>query len=88
MRSKTADIERMLRIQKPKQKTEAKPLEKDKSKVIESEDKKKYAKRRYTDNRHQTKTLVDPDQNAAPSRSQSVWKRQELISSPLNDENS
>lgn len=94
MRSKTADIERMLRIKpdvkKPKQKTEAKAIEsKEKSKVIESEDKKKYAKRRYTDNRHQTKTLIDPiDQNAASSRSQSVWKRQELISSPLNDENS
>lgn len=95
MRSKTADIERMLRIKpepkKPKQKTEVKAAEKEKASKVaaDSEEKKKYAKRRYTDTRHQTKTLTDSTEpTSSQTKTQSVWKRRELISSPLknNDE--
>jgi len=95
MRSKTADIERMLKISKPdskklKPKTDVKVVEKEKSsKLVSEEEKKKYAKRRYTDSRHQTKTLVDSvDQANSQTKTQSIWKRRELISSPLNEDGS
>lgn len=91
MRSKTADIERMLKIKpevkKTKTKVEAsKPVEKSivKSSAAAEEEKKKYAKRRYTDTRHQTKTIVDVTDKPGTSqpKTQSVWKRREIISSP------
>jgi hypothetical protein len=61
MRSKTADIERMLRI---------KGIEASKMKTVKTEqpqqipaveDKKKYSKRRYTDSRHQTRYIPDSE---------------------------
>lgn len=91
MRSKTADIERMLKIKpevkKTKSKSEqSKPVEKTVKPTTVEEEKKKYAKRRYTDTRHQTKTIVDVTEKPGTStpKTQSVWKRREIISSPPN----
>lgn len=82
MRSKTADIERMLKLKpetkKSKTKTEAKMLAK-----LEAD--KKYSKRRYTDSRHSTKQIADFTDKSTSSQSQktqSIWKRREIISSP------
>ncbi|XP_043261906.1 uncharacterized protein LOC122402841 [Colletes gigas] len=101
LRSKTADIERMLHIARPDM------LVTQQSKS--STDSKKYTKRRYTDSRHQTRHIPDSDTLAgktaasvasAPSvamsatsvviggqgqRAQPVWKRRELISSAPKD---
>ncbi|XP_024217478.1 uncharacterized protein RhoGAP102A isoform X2 [Halyomorpha halys] len=68
LRSKTADIERMLRIQSKAKKTPM--VEKD-------------CKRRYTDVRHLTRHLVEEKTETSTSASESrgVWKRRELISS-------
>ncbi|CAG2056492.1 unnamed protein product [Timema podura] len=66
MRSKTADIERMLRIQKADQslvgrgRGAAAPQQPPAS-AEEQDDKKKYSKRRYTDSRHQTRHIPDSD---------------------------
>ena len=84
MRSKTADIERML------SKETVQPQVQD--------DKKKISKRRYTDSRHQTKHIPDTEtlQKASAAgesgavvhpQKGSVWKRRELIASdPKNHE--
>lgn len=61
MRSKTADIERMLRIKgteasKFKTTTIQQPQQ-----VPVQDDKKKYSKRRYTDSRHQTRHIPDSE---------------------------
>jgi hypothetical protein len=61
MRSKTADIERMLRIKgietsKVKTVTLEQPQQ-----MPAVEDKKKYSKRRYTDSRHQTRYIPDAE---------------------------
>ncbi|XP_063231883.1 rho GTPase-activating protein 6-like [Bacillus rossius redtenbacheri] len=72
MRSKTADIERILRIHQP----------------VEPADAKKYSKRRYTDARHQTGLLPDceaPASAAPSSRPVPVYKRRELIASDPSD---
>ncbi|CAH1388887.1 unnamed protein product, partial [Nezara viridula] len=68
LRSKTADIERMLRIQSKAKKVPT--VEKD-------------CKRRYTDVRHLTRNLVEEKTETTTSASESrgVWKRRELISS-------
>lgn len=68
LRSKTADIERMLRIQSKAKKVPT--VEKD-------------CKRRYTDVRHLTRHLVEEKTETTTSASESrgVWKRRELISS-------
>nr|CAD7400832.1 unnamed protein product [Timema poppensis] len=66
MRSKTADIERILRIQKADQslvgrgRGAAAPQQPPAS-AEEQDDKKKYSKRRYTDSRHQTRHIPDSD---------------------------
>lgn len=80
LRSKTADIERMLRLQ-----SSSKP-----SKKSLSEEEKKY-KRKYTESRHPTKFLPQPgdtteaeqssSQNVTEQRRTGVWKRREIISS-------
>ncbi|KAK6620475.1 hypothetical protein RUM44_006876 [Polyplax serrata] len=82
MRSKTADIERMLKIKpevkKSKGKTETKTTTK-------AETEKKYSRRRYIDSRHPTKQIPDMSDKAVVSQSpktQSIWKRREIISSP------
>jgi hypothetical protein len=61
MRSKTADIERMLRIKgteacKVKTTTTQQPQQ-----TPVQDDKKKYSKRRYTDSRHQTRHIPDSE---------------------------
>lgn len=82
LRSKTADIERMLRLQSS---SSTKP-----SKKSLSEEEKKY-KRKYTESRHPTKFLPQPGDAAEAEQSSSqsvteqrrtgVWKRREIISS-------
>lgn len=69
LRSKTADIERMLRI-KTNAKKVTTPQEKD-------------CKRRYTDGRHLTRQLVEEKSEPTSARidARSIWKRRELISS-------
>jgi hypothetical protein len=61
MRSKTADIERMLRI-KGTEASKAKSVttQQLQQKPVQ-EDKKKYSKRRYTDSRHQTRHIPDSE---------------------------
>jgi hypothetical protein len=79
LRSRTADFERITKVevQKPKSGSE----------------KKKYTKRRYTDSRHQTRHIPDSesldatssqnkkDDTATVSQAGPVYKRRELISS-------
>lgn len=87
LRSKTADIERMLKIQTSQQ------TKKTTGVTVSSEEEKKI-KRKYTDSRHQTRSLVPPNVEGAAdseasassritdqSRSGVVYKRRELISS-------
>ncbi|XP_054265892.1 uncharacterized protein LOC128988541 [Macrosteles quadrilineatus] len=72
MRSKTADIERMLKIQTTKQ-----------SKKSTSEEDKKI-KRKYTDSRHLTRSLpqaTETAETATTSTTTTLWKRREIISS-------
>nr|CAD7568142.1 unnamed protein product [Timema californicum] len=66
MRSKTADIERMLRIQKADQSLVGRGRgavapQQPPASLEEQDDKKKYSKRRYTDSRHQTRHIPDSD---------------------------
>nr|CAD7258492.1 unnamed protein product [Timema shepardi] len=66
MRSKTADIERMLRIQKADQSLVGRGRgavapQQPPASAEEQDDKKKYSKRRYTDSRHQTRHIPDSD---------------------------
>lgn len=90
MRSKTADIERMLKI-KPESKTTKSKTEAKISKAAEW-DPKKISKRRYTDSRHPTKTIPDVREKTTgatvQTKTQSVWKRREIIASPPKDEES
>ncbi|XP_047112193.1 uncharacterized protein LOC124788950 [Schistocerca piceifrons] len=60
LRSKTADIERMLRIEKVENAKAPQVVEP--THQGDQEDKKKYTKRRYTESRHQTRHI--PDVNA------------------------
>lgn len=71
LRSKTADIERMLRI-----KTSAANAKK-------SIPQEKDCKRKYTDSRHLTRHLVEEKSESTSTRSESrgIWKRREIISS-------
>ncbi|XP_066593219.1 uncharacterized protein RhoGAP102A [Prorops nasuta] len=101
MRSKTADIERMLRIARPEMSGATVQ-----SKSSSGSESKKYTKRRYTDSRHQTrhipdaeslagKTSVTSGQSSTPDststtigaqkNAQPIWKRRELISSAPKD---
>lgn len=83
LRSKTADIERMLKIQ-----TTTKQTKKTTSVTVSSEEDKKM-KRKYTDSRHLTRTLpqtsetaVETDNSRTEQRKAGVvYKRRELISS-------
>lgn len=82
MRSKTADIERMLKIKPEAKKSKGKTEIKIASK---SETEKKYSRRRYTDSRHQTKQIPDMSDKSSGTQSpklHSIWKRREIISSP------
>ncbi|KAG5885856.1 hypothetical protein JTB14_035876 [Gonioctena quinquepunctata] len=86
MRSKTADFERIIKVDtnKPKSPTPTSTIEREK---------KKYTKRRYTDSRHQTRHIPDSealeaataqakrDDKTSSSQSGPVYKRRELISS-------
>nr|XP_023030113.1 uncharacterized protein LOC111518025 [Leptinotarsa decemlineata] len=88
MRSKTADFERIIKVDtatnKPKSPTSTSAVEREK---------KKYTKRRYTDSRHQTRHIPDAEALEAASaeakredktsslQSGPVYKRRELISS-------
>ncbi|XP_017754753.1 PREDICTED: uncharacterized protein LOC108546956 [Eufriesea mexicana] len=60
LRSKTADIERMLHISRPDTGIAMSPQSKTSS-TTTSSDSKKYTKRRYTDSRHQTRHIPDSD---------------------------
>lgn len=85
LRSKTADFERIIKVDTVKPK----------SPILSSSEreKKKYTKRRYTDSRHQTRHIPDSealesasaqckrDEKASSSQSGPVYKRRELISS-------
>ena len=102
MRSKTADIERMLRIKGESNKEKVQPTQ-----TQVQDDKKKISKRRYTDARHQTKHIPDTEalqkatlasvassdsgavarQRKSPQKG-SVWKRRELIASDPKDHES
>lgn len=88
LRSKTADIERMLKLQ-----TSSQQIKKTTGVTVSSEEEKKI-KRKYTDSRHQTRSLIQSNVEGAvdsePSvssrtteqrRSGVVYKRRELISS-------
>ncbi|XP_076620609.1 rho GTPase activating protein at 102A isoform X1 [Colletes latitarsis] len=57
LRSKTADIERMLHISRP----DMLVSQQSKTSSSTSSDSKKYTKRRYTDSRHQTRHIPDSD---------------------------
>ncbi|XP_076175534.1 rho GTPase activating protein at 102A isoform X2 [Ptiloglossa arizonensis] len=59
LRSKTADIERMLHISRPDTGMNVSPQSKSSSST--SSESKKYTKRRYTDSRHQTRHIPDAD---------------------------
>ncbi|XP_076641285.1 rho GTPase activating protein at 102A [Halictus rubicundus] len=59
LRSKTADIERMLHISRPD--TAVAVSQSKSSSSATSSDSKKYTKRRYTDSRHQTRHIPDSD---------------------------
>ncbi|XP_076375800.1 rho GTPase activating protein at 102A isoform X2 [Megalopta genalis] len=59
LRSKTADIERMLHISRPD--TGVTVSQSKSSSSATSSDSKKYTKRRYTDSRHQTRHIPDSD---------------------------
>lgn len=60
-RSKTADIERMLHITRPKSSILSQIQQKNTTMVptLTISDNKKYTKRRYTDSRHQTRHIPD-----------------------------
>ncbi|CAK9803679.1 Rho GTPase-activating protein 6 [Anthophora quadrimaculata] len=60
LRSKTADIERMLHISRPDTGITMSPQSKT-STITTSSESKKYTKRRYTDSRHQTRHIPDSD---------------------------
>ncbi|CAK9826257.1 Rho GTPase-activating protein 6 [Anthophora retusa] len=60
LRSKTADIERMLHISRPDTGITMSPQSKTSS-ITTSSESKKYTKRRYTDSRHQTRHIPDSD---------------------------
>jgi hypothetical protein len=60
MRSKTADIERMLRI-KGTEASKFKTVTQEPQQAPVQDDKKKYSKRRYTDSRHQTRHIPDSE---------------------------
>ncbi|XP_075211671.1 rho GTPase activating protein at 102A isoform X2 [Lycorma delicatula] len=97
LRSKTADIERMIKVNTTTSKSQ--PLKKitattSSTTLVEKEDDKKHTKRRYTDARHQTRHLVSdiPSETSTtePTASSTqtsepkravVWKRREIISS-------
>ncbi|XP_026675127.1 uncharacterized protein LOC108631901 [Ceratina calcarata] len=66
LRSKTADIERMLHISRPDTNITASQQSKTSSSGTSSESK-KYTKRRYTDSRHQTRHIPDSDTLAGKS---------------------
>lgn len=75
LRSKTADIERMLHISRPD--TGISTSQQSKTSSTTSSESKKYTKRRYTDSRHQTRHIPDSDtlagkNTAAVSPSSSV----------------
>ncbi|CAH1159539.1 unnamed protein product [Phaedon cochleariae] len=86
LRSRTADFERIIKVDSGKTKSSGT------SSVVERE-KKKYTKRRYTDSRHQTRHIPDAEtiesassqakreEKANSSQSGPVYKRRELISS-------
>ncbi|XP_011870512.1 PREDICTED: uncharacterized protein LOC105563497 [Vollenhovia emeryi] len=57
LRSKTADIERMLQISRSD--VEPANLQTSKNSTVTSSESKKYTKRRYTDSRHQTRHIPD-----------------------------
>ncbi|XP_011641026.1 uncharacterized protein LOC105429617 [Pogonomyrmex barbatus] len=59
LRSKTADIERMLQISRPD--VDSAVLQTSKNSTATSNENKKYTKRRYTDSRHQTRHIPDAD---------------------------
>ncbi|KAG5347403.1 RHG06 protein, partial [Acromyrmex charruanus] len=59
LRSKTADIERMLQISRSD--FEPTSLQTSKNSSVTSSESKKYTKRRYTDSRHQTRHIPDAD---------------------------
>lgn len=59
LRSKTADIERMLQISRSD--VEPTILQTSKNSTVTSSESKKYTKRRYTDSRHQTRHIPDAD---------------------------
>ncbi|KAK9305229.1 hypothetical protein QLX08_003666 [Tetragonisca angustula] len=59
LRSKTADIERMLHISRPD--TGISTSQQSKTSSATSSESKKYTKRRYTDSRHQTRHIPDSD---------------------------
>lgn len=90
LRSKTADFERIAKLDSNKAtKTATTPA----VTTITNSDKKKYTKRRYTDSRHQTRHIPDAESLESASNVQSkketgttpvagpVYKRRELISS-------
>ena len=61
MRSKTADIERMLRIKGTEASKVKTVVTEQPQQMPAVEDKKKYSKRRYTDSRHQTRYIPDSE---------------------------
>ncbi|KAL1115952.1 hypothetical protein AAG570_005447 [Ranatra chinensis] len=93
LRSKTADIERMIRLQANKS-----SLKKTSASVSTAAvEKETTNRRRYVDSRHLTRHLPSTDQSSTSqsvtssvrsSESRSVWKRHELISSEPKDRKS
>ncbi|KAG7206360.1 hypothetical protein KM043_003729 [Ampulex compressa] len=61
LRSKTADIERMLQISRPEAASTMVQQSKGSGTSASSSESKKYTKRRYTDSRHQTRHIPDSD---------------------------
>lgn len=86
LKSKTADFERIINVDKPKAAVSG--VSQGVSAGTSDKDRKKYTKRRYTDSRHPTRHIPDSeslDKNKEPTTPLTgvgpVYKRRELISS-------
>ncbi|XP_015593201.1 uncharacterized protein LOC107266824 [Cephus cinctus] len=70
LRSKTADIERMLHISRPDKEVSSTATASTTTTSTSSSDNKKYTKRRYTDSRHQTRHIPDAETLAGTKTAQ------------------
>ncbi|XP_029167566.1 uncharacterized protein LOC114938015 [Nylanderia fulva] len=82
LRSKTADIERMLQISR-RDVDLAPTLQTGKNSTVTSGESKKYTKRRYTDTRHQTRHIPDADTLAGKTSTLGATSTTSTMSSPV-----